>query len=300
MIKYNPKSWIQLIFAFHKSDTVRILWRELLYMTLLSLAIAWVEISFFESIHTQLTSLTVVYSLVGFVISLLLVFRTNTAYDRWWEGRRKWGELVNDSRNLSVKLKALLENSDDRLFFARMTGNFVFASKEHLRLGTKWELLDFTGEEYEQIKGRSHVPLAIVQMMYEKLAMLKKNGSITQEDFLSLDKNLNAFMDSLGACERIKNTPIPYSYSIFLKKFIFIYTSTLPLAFVSVFGYFSAIISVFVFYVIVSMEVLAEEIEDPFGPDDNDLPTDNLAEKIRDNSFEVLVGEKKIHSSEEF
>ncbi len=72
------------------------------------------------------------------------------------------------------------------------------------------------------------------------------------------------------------------------------------MAFVSVFGYFSAIISVFVFYVIVSMEVLAEEIEDPFGLDDNDLPTDNLAEKIRDNSFEVLVGEKKIHSSEEF
>jgi putative membrane protein len=120
MIKYNPKSWIQLIFAFHKSDTVRILWRELIYMTLLSLAIAWVEINFFNNIHKQLSSLTTIYSLVGFVISLLLVFRTNTAYDRWWEGRKKWGELVNDSRNLAVKLKVHLESEESRGFFARM------------------------------------------------------------------------------------------------------------------------------------------------------------------------------------
>jgi len=292
MIKYNPKSWFKLIFALHKSDTFRILWKELVYMTFLSLGIAWVEIYYFNDTHKTLSNLTVVYSLVGFVISLLLVFRTNTAYDRWWEGRKKWGELVNDSRNISVKIKALVEDSDDRLFFARMIGNFVFAAKEHLRTGVKWESLDFTGEEYEQIKHKEHIPLAIVLMMYEKLALLKKNGVITQEDFLAIDHNLNAFMDSLGACERIKNTPIPYSYSIFLKKFIFIYTSTLPLGFVSIFGYYSAIISVFIFYVIVSMEVLAEEIEDPFGDDDNDLPTDNLAEKIKDISFEVLVGDK--------
>jgi|LakMenEpi03Aug12_release.lakeMendotaPanAssembly.Ray.scaffolds.fasta_scaffold60655_2 putative membrane protein len=295
MIKYNPKSWIQLIFAFHKSDTVRILWRELIYMTLLSLAIAWVEINFFNNIHKQLSSLTTIYSLVGFVISLLLVFRTNTAYDRWWEGRKKWGELVNDSRNLAVKLKVHLESEESRGFFARMICNFMFAAKEHLRDGTKWELLDLTGQEYERIKGRAHPPLAIVQLMYEHLVHLKNQNTITQIEFLSLDKNLNAFMDSLGACERIKNTPIPYSYSIFLKKFIFIYTSTLPLAFVSVFGYYAALISVFVFYVIVSMEVLAEEIEDPFGDDDNDLPTDDIAERISQISYEVLMDKKKIN-----
>jgi putative membrane protein len=127
------------------------------------------------------------------------------------------------------------------------------------------------------------------------LVHLKNQNTITQIEFLSLDKNLNAFMDSLGACERIKNTPIPYSYSIFLKKFIFIYTSTLPLAFVSVFGYYAALISVFVFYVIVSMEVLAEEIEDPFGDDDNDLPTDDIAERISQISYEVLMDKKKIN-----
>lgn len=288
MIKYNPKSWLHLIFALHKSDTVRILWKELLYMIALSLIIAYVEIEYFPDTHHTLSNLTTVFSLIGFVISMLLVFRTNTAYDRWWEGRKKWGELVNDTRNFSIKLSTLIEGKEDRLFLARMIGNFVFASKEHLREGVIWEELDLTEEELKHLQSKDHVPMMIVQLMFQKLMTLKKAGQITEMEFLALDNNLNALMNSLGACERIKNTPIPYSYSLFLKKFIFIYTSTLPLAFVSLFGYYSAIIAVFVFYVIVSMEVLAEEIEDPFGTDDNDLPTDSLCEKIKLNAYEAL------------
>ena len=95
-------------------------------------------------------------------------------------------------------------------------------------------------------------------------------------------------MDSLGACERIRNTPIPFCYSLFIKKFIFIYVTTLPLAFVTIFGYFSAFIATFMFYVLVSIEVLAEEIEDPFGKDDNDLPTDLLCDRIRSTTKEVF------------
>ena len=132
--------------------------------------------------------------------------------------------------------------------------------------------------------------------MYKRLNELRAQGMLTEIEFLALDKNLNAFMDSCGACERIKNTPIPYSYSIFLKKFIFVYVVTMPLAFVTTFGYFSAIIATFVFYVLVSMEVLAEEIEDPFGPDDNDLPTDELSERIKatvNESFDTTVPTEK-------
>ena len=99
---------------------------------------------------------------------------------------------------------------------------------------------------------------------------------------------MNALLDSLGACERILNTPIPFSYSLFLKKFVFIYVTTMPLAFVTTFGYYSALIATFVFYVLVSMEVLAEEIEDPFGTDANDLPTDQLCVMIRKNVEQVL------------
>ncbi|MEN9442843.1 MAG: hypothetical protein RLZ33_2920 [Bacteroidota bacterium] len=287
MINYNPKSWITLIFAFNRSDTFHMLWKEIIYIGVFTSALAYVGITYFPK-ALFLEKLINVYSLVGFVISLLLVFRTNTAYDRWWEGRRKWGELVNDSRNLAIKLSAVLSDEEDRAYFKRMIPNFVFAAKEHLRKGVLFEQLELTTEEMELLSKKNHVPLAISELMYKKLIELKKAGKISEEEFLSFDKNVNAFMDSVGACERIKNTPIPFSYSLFIKKFIFIYVTTLPLAFVIQFGYFSALIATFVFYVLVSMEVLAEEIEDPFGSDDNDLPTDTICERIRANVEEVL------------
>lgn len=279
MVNYNPKSWITLIFSIHKSDTLRILWKELIYIGLLTIAVAFIEINYFPNAK-YLEKLISVYQLIGFVISLLLVFRTNTAYDRWWEGRRKWGELVNDSRNLSVKLNAILKHPSDKEFFSRMIVNFTFAMKDHLRQGVIFENLDLTDEEYKVLKDKQHVPLAIVGSIYDKILQLKNIGEMGDAEFRVIDKNLSAFMEACGACERIKNTPIPFSYSLFFKKFIFIYVTTMPLAFVTTFGYFSAFIATFVFYILVSMEVLAEEIEDPFGYDDNDLPTDLLATNI--------------------
>jgi putative membrane protein len=250
--------------------------------------IAYLEIEYWhlpEDSHVK--NISIMHGMLGFVISLLLAYRPNTAYDRWWEGRKKWGELVNDTRNLSVKLNAILneENGPDKAaqkaFFRRMIPNFVIAVKEHLRAGVLLEELNLTPEELNRISEKKHIPLALVGEMYERLFQLKKAGTISEEEMISLDKNMNSLMDICGACERIKNTPIPFSYSLFLKKFIFIYVVTMPLAFVATFGYLSALIATFVFYVLVSMEVLAEEIEDPFGKDDNDLPTDDLSSRIQ-------------------
>lgn len=287
MIKYNPKNWYKFIFAIHKSDTLRIMWKELIYMGVFTLLIAYVKIAFFPDEHI-LSKLIAVYSLIGFVISLLLVFRTNTAYDRWWEGRKKLGCLVNDTRNLSIKLSGLVNDIKDRDFFKRMISNFTISSKEHLRDNIKLEELDLNESEKKLLLAKVHIPNAISQLIYKRIIELNKSGIVSGEDFIILDKNINALLDSLGACERIKNTPIPFSYSLFLKKFIFIYVITLPLAFVTDFGYYSALIATFVFYVFVSMEVLAEEIEDPFGTDDNDLPTDGLSLKIRENVHEIF------------
>lgn len=288
MIKYNPKSWFKLIFALQKSDTLRILWKELIYSAVLSTAITFLIITYAPMRGAILHELVAVFSLVGFVISLLLVFRTNTAYDRWWEGRKKWGELVNDSRNLAIKLATLSIAKENRDFFRRMISNFVFATKEHLRNGVIWEELDLTADELAELQSKEHVPNVISLMIYKRVKHIRDEGVITDEQFIIIDKNLNALLDSLGACERIKNTPIPFSYSLFLKKFIFLYVSTLPLAFVVPFGYFSVLITTAIFYVLVSIEVLAEEIEDPFGMDDNDLPTDNLCEKIQANVNEIF------------
>lgn len=287
MIKYNPKIWFKHIISFNHSDTINKLWKELIALGIFTLGIAYIEIKYIGNTE-KLSELMQVYSLIGFVLSLLLVFRTNTAYDRWWEGRKKWGELVNNSRNLAIKISALTDDPEIRTYFKRMISNYVFAMKEHLREGVKIEELDLTEEEKKELSQFEHKPNYIAQKMYAKLHAMKQSGKLTEENYIVIDVNLKTFSDIIGACERIKNTPIPYSYSMFLKKFIFIYVTTLPLAFVNTFGYYSSLVSIFVFYVLVSMEILAEEIEDPFGKDDNDLPTDDLCQKIKANVSEVL------------
>lgn len=287
MIKYNPKSWFKPIFKITRSDTIFILWWELLLLAALTGGIAWIKITYYPESH-MVDSLIGVYSLVGFVLSLLLVFRTNTAYDRWWEGRKKWGELVNNTRNFAIKIASMTTDKEVDQYFARMIPNYVFAMKEHLREGVVLDELDLTAEERKQLESINNKPSYIAKWIYTKLDRMKSDGNLTQEEFITLDTNLKTFSDIIGACERIKNTPLPYSYSNFMKKFIFIYVITMPLAFVNAFGYYSILITVFVFYVLVSLELLAEEIEDPFGRDPNDLPTDELSQKIKDNVQELL------------
>ena len=105
---------------------------------------------------------------------------------------------------------------------------------------------------------------------------------------INLDKELKDFIDLIGGCERIKNTPIPYSYSMFIKKFIFIYLITLPFGFVTTFGYFTIATVLLVSFILLSIELIGEEIEDPFGRDINDLPTDELSGKIHENIREIF------------
>src|SRR3989344_5914787 len=157
MINYNPKSWLGMIFHLTKSDTLQILWKELVMIFAFTLVIAFVELHYFPN-ASVLDRLFPVYQILGFVMSLLLVFRTNTAYDRWWEGRRKWGELVNDSRNLAVKIAALELDEETNAFFARHIGNFAKACKEHLREGVNFEILNLTEDEILFLRKVDHIP----------------------------------------------------------------------------------------------------------------------------------------------
>ena len=288
MIKYNPKTWFLHILSLHKSDTVRILWKEIIFIALLTTCLTFLEIKYLEN-DAWMDKLMAVYSLVGFVLALLLVFRTNTGYDRWWEGRKKWGELVNNTRNLAIKLAALKISQEEKVEFSRHISNYPFALKEHLREGVDFDELNLTDEELKELSTKNHVPSHLSLYLYAKLNKLRNENIISEIDILNCDINLKTFSDITGACERIRNTPIPYSYSLFLKKFIFIYVTTLPLAFISAFGYWSIILTTFIFYVLVSIEILAEEIEDPFGHDENDLPTNELAAKIKSNVEEILL-----------
>lgn len=288
MIIYNPKDWFKLIFQFHKSDTFRKLLPVMLAVGFYSGIIAYIEIDVFE---LKYKSTTLVHSLLGFVISLLLVFRTNTAYDRWWEGRRQWGALVNNCRNLAMKSEAFIdmENQQARQRLIAHIGNFGFALKEHLRDSGKIDELEtYPGFSGDALKSVTHIPNSIATEIFKDINKLYKSQQITGDQLIVLNEEIKSLTDITGACERIKRTPIPYSYSLFIKKFIFLYVMTMPFGFISDFGYWTIPIVILVFYVLTSLEVIAEEIEDPFGLDSNDLPTDDIAKRIRSNVKEII------------
>jgi putative membrane protein len=135
----------------------------------------------------------------------------------------------------------------------------------------------------------NHAPNAWAQAMEREAARLASDGTWTPQQHWLVSQNLERMVDILGACERILKTPIPYSYSMFMKKFIFIYVVTLPIGFVSTFQWWSIPVVSLVFYILVSIELIAEEIEDPFGVDENDLPLDGLCATIRTNTDEILT-----------
>lgn len=292
MVDYNPKEWFRYIFYFQKADTVRKLTPLILTIGVYSAVLAYlILIQWRVGEDTDLKNISLMHSLLGFVISMLLVFRTNTAYDRWWEGRKQWGALTNASRNLSMKLSGLLgpERSDERNFYKEMIPNYAFSLKNHLRGCYKSEeLRDTLFFTRKNIRPEDHVPNQIASAIFAKTIELQKNGVFLPEHILMINEELTSFTDICGACERIKNTPIPLSYSSFIKKFIFTYCLTLPIGYVFSLHFLVIPFVMFVFYILASLEVIAEEIEDPFGEDSNDLPIDRICQGISTTSKALL------------
>jgi ion channel-forming bestrophin family protein len=287
MVQYNPKDWITFIFRFHKSDTFRQLFPMMIFIGMYCGAIAFLEIEYWQlSQDNHLKNITIMHGMLGFVISLLLAYRTNTAYDRWWEGRKLWGSLVNNSRNLAIKLSAILKEDKDIYYFKRLIPGYASVLQKHLS-NEEIAMQLFDGLDLE-IDHHKHRPNQVAKMIFKKIHDLHRTGKITGEELIILNTEFQTFTEVCGACERIKNTPIPYSYSAFIKKFIFFYVMTLPFGYVFSLGYYTIPVVIFIFYVLASLELIAEEIEDPFGGDANDLPTAKIAANIRKHVEEIL------------
>ncbi len=296
MVRYDPKTWIGLLLHSYNKHIMRQLFPNMLLIGMYTFLVTYFVLDFL-GVHFK--SITAFHSLLGIILGLFLVFRTNSAYDRWWEGRKLWGALVNNSRNLALKVKAIIPESDaeSRDFFRIMIPNYVFSMKEHLRDEYMPEELDFeAGLAQASLERVDHKPNYIAGLMFDKTNKLYKNKEISGEQLFILDKELKAFSDIIGGCERIKNTPIPYSYSMYIKKFIFAYIITLPLGFVHDYEYWTIPLVMLLFYFLVGIELIAEEIEDPFGTDQNDLPTDDLSSKIKKNVNEILQKQKSVQS----
>jgi putative membrane protein len=296
MIYYNSKEWFLHIFRIHKSDTFRKLLPMLLFITLYSWGIVWLEKNYWKLASDHFArNITILHTLLGFAISMLLVFRTNTAYDRWWEGRKLWGALVNGSRNLALKLNAFLPETESasRAFFRQAIALYASSLQQHLlKDSTRLELDEQPHPELPDLGNVQHMPNKVAESIFGKVAALRKAGTLSAEQFIVLNEELRNFSDVCGACERIKNTPIPYSYSAFIKKFIFLYVITLPFGLAFSLGMLAVPVTTFIFYVLASLELIAEEIEDPFGHDNNDLPMKRMADTIRHNVQDIFGMEK--------
>ncbi len=285
MINYNPKEWFTFIFRFSKADTFRKLLPLMIGVAIYSALIAYLELNYIKLADSSyIRNIGMMHNVLGFVISLLLVFRTNTAYERWWEGRRIWGSLTNSSRNLAIKVNAIIKDVEDKVFFKNMIPAYAFALKDFLQEKVEnHELVNNIKIDFEK-----HVPNQIASAMYERFNNINHNIDLSTGQFLAINEELKAFTDICGGCERIKNTPIPFTYSVFIKKFIFFYVMTLPFGWVFSLAYFTIPVVVLILYALASLEIIAEEIENPFGNDANDLPLQQICENIQKHVREII------------
>jgi putative membrane protein len=284
MIYYNPKQWFSLIFRFNKADTLRELFPLMTCVSIYAGVVTFFLIDFFHVPETTILKKVIyVHQTIGFVFSLLLAFRINSAYDRWWEGRKIWGSLTNNSRNLALKLRHIVTEKEFA-FFNYAIPFYSRSLRDHLR-----DIYQPEQQSFISIDPKKHVPNQVASAIIKEVYRLNKEGQINPEQLVSITTEITSFTDNCGACERIKKTPIPFSYIVFIKKFIFTYIMTLPFTWAFDLKYFIMPIIGFILFVFASIELIAEEIEDPFGFDANDLPVDNICENIEKHVGEIFA-----------
>lgn len=304
MIVYDSKGWGTLFRTikktFKESYNQQQLAKFVGMVTVYSTVITMFNMHWLNGL---LTIDTMFFSMLGFVLSLFLVFRLNSAYDRWWEGRKAWGRQINDSRNVALLLDACIPNEDRRLrkFFVINISNFAVALKWHLRFDNKaalGELIYLNNDTTARLESVKHIPNAIASLMQNKIKEMCDQGMISEFDKNQIRTELQGFIDNLGVCERIRKTPIPFSHSTFIKVFILVYIFILPFGLVPVFEYLTIPAVMVMAFATMGIEVISEEIEDPFSQEANSLPTTAMSDGIRESVYEILKIKSKFVSTE--
>ena len=290
MIVYHPRQWTEVLFGIHRSPVLRKILGGVVLIGGYSLAVthltrtgALVEIPFKPSL----------FPLVTVLLSLLLAFRTNTAYDRWWEGRRLWQALVDNSRNLAIFLDSTLPSEDDphRQRFAALISAYALAVRGHLQRGVDFdELVDLDPPTLARLRAVEHVPNHIASAISRGIYDLAKEDLITGFELVNLKAQVAELTEITGGCERIKTTPIPFSYAVFERHLLGWFCVALPWGLQGEHGYMTVPLTMVAFAALAGLEMLAVDIEDPFGTDDSDLSTGRLAHMIRRNVHELLTG----------
>jgi putative membrane protein len=290
MLRYRADHFSEILVNFYRSQVLRRVLGADLLIGVYAAAIVWAGK---QHMIPAFKVDPAVFPVMTLLLSFLLAFRTNGAYDRWWEGRKQLGALVNATRNLALMLAARLpeDGAERRRTYAREISAFTAALNHHLRRDLDVEMLsDLEAEDKEFLRKLEHVPLALSARLARRVEEDHAAGVFSGFQLLDLQGHVAKLMDIGGACERIKNTPIPFSYSSYLKNLLLLFCMLMPIGLQSDNGYLSVPIVMLVFGCLVGLELLAADIEDPFGYQENDLPIGRLTHMIRRNVHEVLVG----------
>lgn len=293
MIVYNTRNWWQAFKLIVKTYVSGKNYRHISFGTGAAIVYA-TAFTILDSKYLQKDFFhidPIFYSLMGFILGMLLVFRLNTAYEKWWEGRKQWGALVNECRVLSTLFYSSIPKSEMniRVYLAAQVSNFTLALKEHLQDDKKFDGFEITSEHYlEQLKTSSNIPHKIASLIMAKTEELVQRYHLSEFDKMNIKTQIQELIHILGACERIKNTPIPFSHNSFIKSLIMIYVLALPFMLVEYFHYFTIPATAIIAYALFGLEIISDEIEQPFGKDNNDLPLNHLSAVIKQNVYEIL------------
>ena len=221
------------------------------------------------------------------VLGLLLVFRTNSAYDRFWEGRKLWGTLVNTVRNFARQIWVMIptqtiEDTLEKIAILKLLVAFAIAIKLHLRgEAVNSEIANLTtSEQYTKLQAVHHPPLEIAFWIGDYLQRQHHRHSIHTYQLMALQKLLDTMVDVLGACERILKTPIPLAYQIHLQQILLLYCLVLPFQLINNLGLATGLVVGIISFTLFGIEEIARQIENPFGYDDNDLQLDAICQTM--------------------
>ena len=234
---------------------------------------------------------------VGGCLFFLLVFRSNASYERWWDGRKKWGMVINRTRDLARQAITYMGDEAHVDTMVRYTIAFAVAMKRHLRVERELtELLTksvLTPEQISEIQAAKHMPLFVLERLTETIRSAQDKGLLSDHVAMALDANVTDFEDELGGCERILKTKMPFAYIIHLRTFLMLWLGALPFALLAAVGWGAIPVALAIFYALCGLEMIGVEIENPFGHDYNDLPLDSITDDtICANLMELLARHK--------
>ena len=295
LYKGENLNWIQIIFKLEKA-VIPTIFPWVLFCGVYGFLISFIDYWGFGIAFPE-TSNVITQAVLSFNIglTLLLVFRTNTAHERFWEGRKLWGSLVNTVRNLARDIWIVVKEKEpkDRLekeAILRLVVAFAVAMKSHLRtdvLDAQLGLL-MSSKQYLQLKQTNHPPLQIAFWIGDYLQCQHDRNCINIYQLTALHKLVDELVDILGGCERILKTPLPLIYTIKLRQLVVMYCLVLPLEIVRDLNWWTGLIIAFVSFTLLSIEQIGSEIEEPFGHDPNDLPLDVICNTMLRNVEELI------------